>query len=148
MKKNQKNGKSSKKVVSKKPVAKAVKAEVAVSAPVGIPATPAPKVILRKVSTFKVQPLADRVIIKEDTESKEQTTASGIIIPISAQEDKGGKRGKVVAVGTGRIEKGEVISLAVQEGDTVLFQWGDKIKVDSEDYYIVRESEIMAIING
>ncbi len=106
---------------------------------------PAP--VVPKIPGFKVQPLGDRVIIKEDTESKEQTTASGIIIPVSAQEDKGGKRGKVIAVGNGRIEKGETIPLSVKVGDTVLYQWGDKIKVDSEDYYIVRESEILAVIN-
>ncbi len=103
--------------------------------------------VVSKVPAFKVQPLADRVIIKEDTESKEQTTASGIIIPISAQEDKGGKRGKVVAVGAGRVEDGKTIALTVKPGDTVLFQWGDKIKVDNDDYYIVRESEILAILN-
>lgn len=99
-----------------------------------------------KIPDFKIKPLADRVLIKEDNESKEQKTASGIIIPISAQEDKGGKRGKVVAVGAGRIEEGKVIQVSVKVGDNVLFQWGDKIKVDDEEYYIVKESEILAII--
>jgi chaperonin GroES len=108
-----------------------------------VPAKPA----LPKTPSFKVQPLADRVVIKEDIESKEQTTASGIIIPVTAQEDKGGKRGKVVAVGTGRIDDGKVVPLNVKVGDSVLFQWGDKIKVDNEDYYIVRESEILAVLN-
>lgn len=99
-----------------------------------------------KIPDFKIKPLADRVLIKEDNESKEQKTASGIIIPISAQEDKGGKRGKVVAVGVGRIEEGKVMPVSVKVGDNVLFQWGDKIKVDEEEYYIVKESEILAII--
>jgi chaperonin GroES len=123
--------KSSKKKTSKKVTKKPA-----------VKAAPAPK-----TPSFKVQPLHDRVIIKEDNESIEQTTASGIIIPITVEQDKNGKRGKVIAVGTGKIDDGEVIPLNVKVGDTVLFQWGDKIKVDNEDYYIVRESEILAIIN-
>ena len=99
-----------------------------------------------KIPDFKIKPLADRVLIKEDTENKEQKTASGIIIPSSAQEDKGGKRGKVVAVGVGRVEEGKLTPVLVKVGDNVLFQWGDKIKVDEEEYYIVKESEILAII--
>lgn len=100
----------------------------------------------KKAPDFKVRPLSDRILIKEDIESKEQKTASGIIIPISAQEDKGGKSGKVVAVGLGRYEEGRTVPVSVHVGDTVLFQWGDKIKVDNEEYYIVKESEILAII--
>ena len=95
---------------------------------------------------FKIRPLADRILVKEDTESKEKKTASGIIIPISAQEDKGGKRGKVVSVGQGRNEEGKIIPVSVKIGDTVLFQWGDKVQLDNEEYYIVKESEVLAII--
>lgn len=94
----------------------------------------------------KVRPLQDRVLIKEDAESKEKKTASGIIIPITVNEDKGGKRGTVVAVGPGRTEEGKTVVPAVKAGDEVLFQWGDKIKIDGEEYSIVRESEILAII--
>jgi len=94
----------------------------------------------------KVRPLMDRVLIEEDTDSKEKKTSSGIIIPSTVNEDKGGKRGKVVAVGAGRVEDGKVIPLSVKVGETVLFQWGDKIKVEEEEYFIVRESEILAII--
>lgn len=118
--------------------------------------TPAKKVIKKttvkkvvpvsKAPDFKVKPLGDRVLIKEATESKEQTTASGIIIPISVHEDKSGKRGKVIAVGAGKIEEGKTVPLTVKVGDKVLFQWGDKIQVDNEEYYIVRETEILAII--
>ncbi len=125
MKPSKKN--STKKVIAKKSVQK--------------PSTP-------KLPSFKVRPLHDRVIIREDLESKEQTTASGIIIPITVQEDKGGKRGVVIAVGNGRIEEGKAIPLSVKTGDIVLFQWGDKIKVDNEDYYIVRESEILAVLTS
>lgn len=94
----------------------------------------------------KIKPLADRVLIKEDTESREKKTSSGIIIPVTVNEDKGSKRGEVVAVGPGRIEEGKVIVPSVKAGDIVLFQWGDKVQVDDEEYYLVRESEISAII--
>ena len=94
----------------------------------------------------KIQPLADRVVIREDTDSTEKKTSSGIIIPAGANEDKNGKRGEVVAVGPGRIEDGELIAPAVKAGDTVLFQWGDKVSIDGEEYYVVRGSEILAII--
>ena len=100
----------------------------------------------RKDITKKIKPLADRVLIKEDIESKEKKTSSGIIIPVTVNEDKGSKRGEVVAVGPGRVEDGELVAPSVKEGDTVLFQWGDKVRVGEEDYYLVRETEILAII--
>lgn len=94
----------------------------------------------------KIRPLADRILIKEDDDSKEKKTSAGIIIPVTVNEDKAGKRGVVVAVGPGRIEEGKTIALSVKVGDKVLFQWGDKISLNDEEYYIVRESEILAII--
>jgi chaperonin GroES len=94
----------------------------------------------------KIKPLADRVIIKEDAESKEKKTSSGIIIPVTVNEDKGSKSGEVVAVGAGKTEDGKLVAPKVKVGDTVLFQWGDKVKIGDEEYYIVRESEILAII--
>jgi chaperonin GroES len=101
---------------------------------------------MKKDISKKIKPLADRVLIKEDTSSKEKKTSSGIIIPISAQEDKGGKRGEIVAVGAGRTEDGKLIPVSVKVGDIVLFQWGDKVRIDDEDFYIVKESEILAVI--
>ena len=94
----------------------------------------------------KIKPLADRILIKEDAGGKEKKTSSGIIIPVTVHEDKGGKKGEVVAVGPGRFEDGEMIAPAVKVGDVVMFQWGDKIVSDGEEYYIVKESEILAII--
>jgi chaperonin GroES len=94
----------------------------------------------------KIKPLHDRVLIREDTENKEKKTSSGIIIPITVDDDKGSKRGEVVAVGAGRMEDGKLVPISVKAGDEVLFQWGDKIKVGDEEYYIVKESEILAII--
>jgi chaperonin GroES len=101
----------------------------------------------RNASKMKVQPLADRVLIKEIPEIEgEVKTKSGIIIPPTVQEDKGAKRGTVVAVGKGRFDDGKLVPLEVSVGDTVLYQWGDKIKIDGEEYFIVRENEITAII--
>jgi chaperonin GroES len=95
----------------------------------------------------KIRPLADRILIKEEAATEEKKTASGFIIPVSAQNDKeGSKRGVVVAVGPGRTEDGRVIAVGVKAGDTVLFQWGDKVKAADEEFYLVRESEILAII--
>ena len=94
----------------------------------------------------KIKPLADRVLVKEDADSKEKKTSTGIIIPVTVNEDKGSKRGVVVAIGPGRVEEGELVKPSVKEGDEVLFQWGDKLKIDDEEYYIVRESEILAVI--
>lgn len=95
----------------------------------------------------KITPLSDRVLIKElNTKVGETTTKSGIIIPVSSNEDKSTKRGTVIAVGPGRHDAGVHVPMSLQAGDTVLFQWGDQIKVDGEEYYIVRESEIMAVI--
>lgn len=92
----------------------------------------------------KIRPLADRIVIRED-ESSAEKKVSGIIIPSSA-DDKGGKRGEVVAVGPGRTEDGKLVLPAVKVGDTVIFQWGDKVRIGEDDYYIVREAEILAVV--
>lgn len=94
----------------------------------------------------KIRPLGDRIVIKEDTESVEKHTTSGIIIPITVDQDKGGKRGEVVAVGVGRYEDGKLVKPAIAIGDIVIFQWGDKVKIGDDEYYVVRESEILAVV--
>ena len=94
----------------------------------------------------KVKPLGDRVLIKEDINSKEKKTVSGIIIPITVDEDKGGKSGEIKAIGEGHYEDGKLIPINVKVGDKVLFQWGDKIQIEGEEYYIVKASELLAII--
>ena len=99
-----------------------------------------------KKSSISIQPLGERILIKENFENKEKKTASGIIIPITVNDDKGSKAGKVVAVGAGRYEEGKLVPVSVKVGDEVLFQWGDKVKVDGEEFYIVKESELLAII--
>lgn len=94
-----------------------------------------------------VTPLGDKVLIKPfDGAGTEKKSAAGIIIPSTVEEDKT-DRGTVVAVGPGRVnEKGDTVAMKVKAGDKVLFQWGDKVKVDDEEYYIVSESSILAVI--
>ncbi|OHA16619.1 MAG: hypothetical protein A3C79_01700 [Candidatus Taylorbacteria bacterium RIFCSPHIGHO2_02_FULL_45_28] len=94
----------------------------------------------------KIKPLQDRVLIREHVDEKEKQTSSGIIIPITVDEEKNGKRGEVMAVGPGRTEDGKTIMPVVKVGNKVIFQWGDRISVDGEEYYLVKESEILAII--
>ena len=92
-------------------------------------------------------PLADRVLVKPEADEK-QKTASGIYIPETAQKEKP-ERGTVVAVGEGkRNENGQIIPMRVKVGDTIMFsKYGfDEVKIEDEEYYIVTESSILAII--
>lgn len=101
---------------------------------------------LKKVNA-PITPMGDRVLIKElGEEEMFKTSASGIIIPDNGK-DEGGKRGNVVAVGPGKYDDGDLIPMRVKIGQTVLYTWGDKIKIKDEEYVIVRESEIIAILN-
>lgn len=91
------------------------------------------------------RPLHDRVVVKRV--DSETTTASGIIIPDTAKEKPA--EGNVVAVGTGaRAENGTVLPLEVKAGDRVLFnKWsGTEIKIDGEDYLVMKESDIVGIL--
>ncbi|MDO8492752.1 MAG: co-chaperone GroES [bacterium] len=102
-----------------------------------------------KVAKMPIMPLGDRVLITELADAEmERTTATGIIIPDSADKDSGGKRGKVVAVGSGKIDDGKRVPITVSVGNTVLYQWGDKVKINDQEFVIVRESEIIAILNS
>ena len=91
-----------------------------------------------------ITPLHDRVLVKR-TEEKE-TVKGGIIIPDSAKEKP--QEGEVVAVGNGRREKGELIPLDVKAGDRILFgkYSGNDIKIDDEEFMILKEDEILAKI--
>jgi chaperonin GroES len=91
-------------------------------------------------------PLHDRVIVKR-IEDKE-TVRGGIIIPDSAKEKP--MEGEVIAVGAGRREKGERIPLDVKAGDRVLFgkYGGTEIKIEGEEFLILREEEILAKLSG
>ncbi len=96
-------------------------------------------------SSFKVRPLGDRVLVREIKKEGERSV-SGIIIPETVGEDRGSKKGEVVAVGPGKHDDGVLIPMTVKVGDKVLFQWGDKLTVDGTEYEMVAESSILAII--
>jgi chaperonin GroES len=94
---------------------------------------------------MKFRPLHDRVLVKRV--NQEEKTAGGIIIPDSAQEKP--MEGKVIAAGSGaKAEDGTVTALDVKSGDKVLFgKWsGTEIKVDGDDLLIMKESDILGII--
>ena len=93
-----------------------------------------------------VTPLHDRVLIKRIEEK--ESVKGGIIIPDTANEKP--QEGEVIAVGAGKIEKGVRVPLDVKAGDRVLFgkYSGSEIKVDDEDYLILREDEILAKLSG
>ncbi len=95
--------------------------------------------------TFR--PLHDRVLVRRSDE--EQKSAGGIIIPDTAKEKP--MQGEVIAVGPGaRDDKGAVIPLDVEIGDTVLFgkYAGAEVKIDGEDLVILRESDIMGVVDA
>jgi len=96
---------------------------------------------------MKFRPLHDRVVIRRlDAEEK---TAGGLIIPDTAQEKP--MEGEVIAAGPGaRNEQGQIIALAVKEGDRILFgKWsGTEVKLDGEELLIMKESDIMGIVEG
>ena len=95
--------------------------------------------------TLKVQPLADRVLV-QPLEAEEKTS-SGIYIPDTAKEKQ--QRGKIVAVGKGRIDdNGKLQPLEVKAGDTVLYgrYSGTELKIEGDDYIILKEEDILAIL--
>lgn len=94
---------------------------------------------------MKVKPLRDKVLVKALEE--EETTKGGIVLPDTAKEKP--QKGKVVAVGSGKIVDGKHFELEVKEGDTIIFEkYGpSEIKVDGEEYLIIKEEDILAIVN-
>jgi chaperonin GroES len=93
----------------------------------------------------KLTPLHDRVVVRRIQEA--ETVRGGIIIPDTAKEKP--QEGIVIAVGTGRYEKGQTVPLAVKEGDRVLFgkYSGSEIKIDGEELLIMKEDEILGILS-
>lgn len=93
---------------------------------------------------MKIHPLADRVVVKPLAE--ETKTKSGIIIPDTAKEKS--HRGKIVAKGEGKYEDGKIVPLLVKVGDLVLYKeyGGDEIKLDGEEVIILKEEDILAVI--
>jgi len=96
---------------------------------------------------MKIRPLHDRVVIKRLEE--ERTSPGGIVIPDTATEKP--IKGEVIAVGKGKIlESGEVRPLDLKVGDRVLFgkYSGTEVKVDSQDVLVMREDDVMAVLEG
>jgi len=94
---------------------------------------------------MKLRPLADRVVVKPLEE--EDKSPGGIILPDTAKEKP--MRGKVIAVGLGKLtEEGKRLKMDVEEGDIVLYgkYSGTDVKVDQQDYLILRESDILAVV--
>ena len=92
-----------------------------------------------------IKPLGDRVII--ELVEQEEKTASGIVLPDSAQEKP--QEGKVVAVGSGRVnDKGEKVALEVSEGERIIFSKfaGTEVKYEGTEYLILRDDDILAVI--
>lgn len=94
---------------------------------------------------MKIRPLHDRVVVRRMEE--ERTTAGGIVIPDSATEKP--MRGEVISVGAGKVlENGSVCALAVKVGDIVLFgkYSGTEVKLDGKELVVMREDDIMGVI--
>ena len=101
------------------------------------------------MAELKIKPLADRVVVRALTDEESGSVSmAGIILPESAKKEQAGE-GIVVAVGEGkRAEDGKRIEMDVQKGDRVVYsKYGfDEVKVDTEEYFIVGETSILAII--
>ena len=95
---------------------------------------------------IKVRPLHDRIIVQRLEEDEEQRVG-GIIIPDTAKEKP--QQGKIVAVGKGKVkDDGGILPMDVKDGDTILFgkYSGQEIKLDGEDYLIMREDEVLGVV--
>lgn len=97
------------------------------------------------MADFKIKPLGDRVIVK--AKEAEETTKGGIILPDTAKEKP--IEGTIVAVGAGKVtEEGKLVAMSLKVGDIVLYgkYSGTEIKIDGEEYLIMRESDVYGIV--
>lgn len=101
------------------------------------------------MKAVNIKPLGDRVLVEPfSDEEREKTTKLGIVIPDTVEKEKS-ERGKVIAVGPGRMtDEGKLIPLSVKKGQIVIFsKYGpDEIKVGNKEYYIIKEENILAIL--
>jgi chaperonin GroES len=93
---------------------------------------------------MNIKPLGDRLVVK--VLEKEETTKSGIVLPETAKEKP--QEGEVLAVGSGELIEGKRVPLEVKVGDRVIYSKyaGTEIKMDDEEYLILRQSDVLAII--
>jgi chaperonin GroES len=99
----------------------------------------------KSAAGVKLAPLADRVVIKASEEA--ETMRGGLYIPDTAKEKP--QQGEVIAVGPGRFEKDKRVPMDVKVGDKVLYgkYSGTEVTIDNEQYLILRESDVLAIVN-
>lgn len=100
------------------------------------------------MSDFRIRPLADRVVIKPA--AKEEKTKGGLFLPDTASKEKP-QEGTIMAVGEGKLDdNGKRVPVSVQVGDRVLFAKyaGTDIKLDEEDYLILAEKDVLAVVQG
>lgn len=110
--------------------------------------TKAKKKAVKKTQN-KITPLGDRILLKPFSQEEMNTTVSGIIIPDTVSKEKP-EQGRVIAVGEGRWESGKRVPLLVKVGDKVVFsRYGyEEVKLEGEEYYILKEENILAVIKN
>lgn len=98
---------------------------------------------------INIKPLGDRVLVEPlSDEEREKTTKLGIVIPDTVEKEKS-ERGRVIAVGPGKMtDEGKLIPLSVKKGQVIIFsKYGpDEIKVGDKEYYIIKEDNILAVL--
>ena len=109
------------------------------------PSTKASKGASIHKNPLGLSPTSDRLFLKPLEEKSESQTASGIYLPDTAKA-AGVKKGTVVAAGPGKWSDGTFHPISVSIGDTVLYQWGEKVTVKGTEYVVVRDSEIVAVV--
>jgi chaperonin GroES len=102
---------------------------------------------MKKETKFAIKPLGDRVVVRPEAPKGEQRLPSGILLPSGEKERP--MTGTVVAVGPGKYEDGKVVPITVKKGDKILFgkYSHEEVKIAGEEYYLVSESNILAILN-
>ena len=102
---------------------------------------------MAQATATKLKPLGDKVVVRPT--QREETTRSGIVLPDTAKEKP--QEGEIVAVGTGRVlDNGDRAKLEVKEGQKVLYAKyaGTEVKLDGDEYLILSEKDILAVLEG
>lgn len=96
-------------------------------------------------NTMKIKPINDKVLVQAITQ--DEVTKSGIVLPDTVDKERP-EKGKVMAVGAGRVENGQKVPMTVKVGDTVVFKKysPDEVNVEGKEYLVISESDIIAII--
>jgi len=96
---------------------------------------------------INIQPLGDRVLVRPFVPGEEEKTTSGIILPETIDKEKPAQ-GEIIAFGEGKIVDGKKVPVSVKKGDKVIFsKYGyDEVKISNEEYYILKEDQILAVI--